>query len=104
MRVLLLAKSKFFIPLDQMAMMTQGFVAWRDRYRDKMDEFFFFAGRTAGGGILNVVDEAELNQIVNEWPFSIYSEVDIIPLVDGDVALSQLQGMIEMMSGQMGNG
>jgi hypothetical protein len=34
MRVLLLAKSKFFIPLDQMAMMTQGFVAWRDRYRD----------------------------------------------------------------------
>jgi len=102
MRVLLLARSKYFIPLEQMPMMTQGFTAWRAQYRDKMEAFFFFAGRSAGGGILNVADEADLNQIVNEWPFAIYSDVEIIPIVDGDVALKQFHDLIEKMSAQLG--
>ena len=102
MRVLLLAKAKFFLPPDHLTMVAQGFIEWRTRYRDKMDEFFFFAGRTAGGGIFNVSDEAELNQIVNEWPLAPFAEVDIMPLVDGDVALEQFQSMAERVTTQMG--
>ena len=102
MRVLLLAKAKFFIPPEQIMGMTNGFAAWRTQYRDKMEAFFFFAGRSAGGGILNVADEAELNQIVNEWPFFVFSDIEIIPIVDGDVALKQFQSMAEKMIAQMG--
>lgn len=47
-----------------------------------MEAFFFYAGRDGGCGILNVTDEVELHQIVNEWPFAPFSDIDIIPLVD----------------------
>jgi muconolactone delta-isomerase len=104
MRVLLLAKAKFFLPPDYLPMAAQGFIEWRAKYRDKMDEFFFFAGRQAGGGIFTVNDEAELNQIVNEWPLAPFAETDIIPLVDGDVALKQFSELAQMVSGQMGGG
>jgi len=102
MRVLLLAEAKFPIPPEYFAGLVNGFVQWRSQYRDNMEAFFFYAGRNAGGGILNVADEAELNQIVSEWPFFPFSEVHIMPIVDGDVALKQMQGNIERMSSQMG--
>lgn len=104
MRVLLLAKSKFFLPPDYLPMAAQGFTEWREKYRHKMDEFFFFAGRQAGGCIFNVSDEAELNEIVNEWPLAPFTETDIIPLVDGDVALKQFNELAQRASGQMGGG
>jgi muconolactone delta-isomerase len=102
MRVLLLAKSKYFVPPEHLPMMAQGFAGWRNQYRDKMEAFFFFAGRAAGGGILNVTDEAELNQIVNDWPLAPFSEIEIMPIVDGDVALKQFQSMAEKITAQMG--
>jgi len=102
MRVLLLAKAKFFLPPDYLPMAAQGFTEWREKYRDKMETFFFFAGRQAGGGIFNVSDEAELNRIVNEWPLTPFAETDIIPLVDGDIALQQFSELAQRVSGQMG--
>lgn len=102
MRVLLLAKAKFFLPPDHLPMAAQGFIEWREKYRSKMEAFFFFAGRQAGGGILNVSDEVELNQIVGEWPLAPFTETDIIPIIDGDVALKQFNEMAQMVSGQMG--
>jgi hypothetical protein len=54
-----------------------------------MEAFSFFAGRDGGCGILNVADEAELSRIMIEWPFSFYSDIEILPVVDGDIALQQ---------------
>jgi len=79
--------------------MTEGFVAWRERYRPKMESFYFYAGKGGGAGVLNVADEAELSQIMLEWPFTFFSDIDIQPVVDGDVGLKQLQGAAQAMAG-----
>lgn len=102
MRVLMLASGKYQAPPELIKSLVQGFVEWREKHRNKMEAFFFYAGRSAGGGILNVTDEVELNQIVNEWPLTPFSEIDIIPIVDGDVALKQFQATVERMMQMMG--
>lgn len=102
MRVLVLTNSKFPPPPEHVKTMINGFAQWREQYRNKMEAFFFYAGRNAGGGILNVSDEAELNQIINDWPLTPYSDIDVIPIVDGDVALKQLQARVDRMMEMMG--
>ena len=99
MKVLVTARPKFPIPPDQFGALTQGFVAWRERYRPKMESFYFFAGKGGGCGILDAADEAELSQIMLEWPFAFFSEIDIEPVVDGDVGLKQLQAAVQAMAG-----
>lgn len=99
MRVLVTARPKFQIPPDQFATLTKGFVTWRERYRPRMEAFYFFAGGGGGGGILNVADEAELNQIMLEWPFAFFSDLECVPILDGDVALRQFQAAVKAMAG-----
>lgn len=94
MRVLVIARPQFPLPPDQAVGLFQGFAAWRERYRDRMETFFFFAGGGGGGGILNVTDEAELNQIMLEWPLLTFSAVDYRPILDGDIALRQWQVLL----------
>jgi hypothetical protein len=89
----------FPIPPEQFGALTEGFVAWRERHRSKMEAFYFFAGKGGGCGVLNAADEAEVNQIMLEWPFSFFSDVSIEPVVDGDVALKQLQTALQAMTG-----
>ena len=99
MKVLVTARPQFPVPPDQLGALTEGFVAWRERYRAKMESFYFFAGKDGGGGVLNVADEAELNQIMLEWPFAVFSDIAVEPVVDGDVGLTQLQGAVQAMAG-----
>jgi hypothetical protein len=94
MRVLITARPQFPVPPEQIGMLMQGFAAWRERHRSKMEAFYFFAGGGGGGGILNVADEAELNQMMLEWPFFQYSDLTYQPIIDGDVALQQWQAAL----------
>jgi muconolactone delta-isomerase len=100
MRCLVLVHPKFMLPLDQLPAMTEGFAAWRERYRPQMEAFEFFAGSAGGFGILNVADEATLNQIMLEFPFALYSEIEVRPILTGDAALKQWQQAVASMSGQ----
>ena len=100
MRVLITAEPMFFVPLEQNAAMLQGFAAWRERYRSVIEVFEFYAGGGGGYGILNVTDEAMLNQIMLEWPFSPFSKVVCRPTVNGDTALAQWTALLQMMGGK----
>lgn len=99
MRALVTVRPKFQLPPDQVAGMTQAFGEWRQRYRGKMEAFYFFASGGGGGGILNTADEAELHQILLEFPFAFFSDMTAEPIVDGDVALKQFQGIVQAMTG-----
>ena len=99
MKVLVTIRPKFLIPPDQLGPMTEGFVQWRERYRSKMESFYFYAGKGGGAGVLNTDDEAELSQIMLEWPFAFFSDIDIEPVVEGDVGLKQLQAVVQAMGG-----
>jgi hypothetical protein len=89
MGVLLIARNKHFTPPEAIGQLMPAFAGWREQYKGWMESFFFFAGVAGGGGILNVPDEAALNRMMVEWPLRLFSEIEIHPIVDGDVAIGQ---------------
>ena len=84
-------------PPEALPDMFQAFQAWRDRYRDQMETFQFFVGG-GGMGIINGSDEAELQRIITEFPFTPFSNMDVRVIVDGDVALRQWGEMLAAMA------
>ncbi len=52
-----------------------------------------------GFGVINGTDEATSNRMMVEYPFTLYSDIEIRPILDGDVALGQWR---EVMSQLMG--
>lgn len=94
MRFMLVITPKFPITPQEMPPLIEGFVAWWDRYRDRWESAGFFAGGNGGGGICNVDDAAALDRMMLEWPFSLYSHMDVYALVDMDTALRQWQDLI----------
>ena len=100
MRVLILVKDKFPIPPEQFPALLDAFADWRDRYRDSMESFEFFAGSSGGFAILNVPDERTLNRLMTEYPFFLFSEISVHPILDGDVALRQVRETIQQMLGE----
>ena len=100
MRVFIMVTPQFPIPPEQFPALLEGFAAWRERYRGQMEAFEFFAGGGGGFGIVNVADERALTQMVLEYPFTIYSTMDVRPILDGDTALQLWrEGMKQMMTG-----
>jgi hypothetical protein len=86
----------------QVQQIFQAFSAWRERYRDKMESFEFFVGTGGGFGVFNVESEEELHQITLENPIFFLCENEMIPVVDGDIALKQWGEAIEAMQQMAG--
>ena len=101
MRVFVLVEPKFFIPPEMFPTLLDGFAAWRDAHRESMEAFEFFVGGGGGFGVFNVADEATLNRIMVQYPFTPFSEITTRPILDGDTALGQWR---EIMSEMMGAG
>ena len=106
MRLFVMAEPQFPIPPEQFPTLAEGFAAWRERYRGQMELFEFFAGGGGGFGVVNVPDEKALTQMLFEYPFAIYSEWGVRPILDGDTALAlwrqgmhQLAGMAREAEG-----
>ncbi len=98
MRALVIARQKMPPPVEMLPALVQGFHAWRDKYRDKLESFSFFVSSTGGFAILNAEDENEAYQILLEWPLTPFSEIEVLPFVDGDHALSRWSAQMEGMA------
>jgi hypothetical protein len=99
MRVMVLVEPKFFVPPEQFPMLLDGFADWRERHRASMESFEFFAGGGGGFGIVNVSDEATLNRMMVEYPFTPFSEITVRPILEGDEALDQWREVMRQMMG-----
>ena len=99
MRVFVLVEPKFFVSPDMFPGLLEGFADWRERYRDRMEAFEFFAGGGGGFGVFNVADEATLNQMMIEYPFTPFSELTVRPILEGDTALNQWRQVMQQMMG-----
>ena len=94
MRALVIAQVRFPVPMELQPEIVERFIEWREKYREKMEAFEFFIGN-GGFAIANVTDEVELNQIMTEYPLQLWSEIEVKPLVDGDIALEQWMKALE---------
>jgi hypothetical protein len=94
MRFMIVIRNQHPVALQDMPPLVDGFVSWWDHYRDKWLAAGFFPGADGGGGICEVADEVELHKMMQEWPFAPFSRMDIYPLVDMDVSLSQWKALL----------
>jgi muconolactone delta-isomerase len=97
MRAFVMVEPKFILPPEILPTVLEGFVAWREANRERMEAFEFFAGSGGGFGIFNVPDEATLHRIMFENPLTPYSAVTVRPIFDGDTALGQWQEIMREM-------
>jgi hypothetical protein len=98
MRVMVMSRPKHRLQPQEMPMLFQGFSAWREKYRHKMEAFEFFLGG-GGFGIVDVDDEAALNQLIVEMPFTPYTEITVEPFVEGDTGFRQFREAMAAMVG-----
>jgi len=75
------------------------FAEWREQYRDHLQSFEFFAGSPGGFMVINVADEVMLNQLMAEYPFLNYLDLEVRPIIDGDTALAQWWQVMRQMLG-----
>ena len=101
MRVVVISRPKHRLQPQEMPMLFQGFSAWREKYRHKMEAFEFFLGG-GGFGIVDVDDTEQLNQMLLENPILFVGETEVTPILDGDTALAQWGAAIEQMQAQVG--
>ena len=99
MRALVVVEPRFPVPPEMFPTLLDGFAAWRDLHRDIMESFEFFVGGGGGFGVVNVPDEATLNRMMVQYPFTPFSEITVRPILDGDTALEQWR---EVMRGSLG--
>ncbi len=90
--------TRFQPPLEQLPALWEQFAEWRERWRDKMEAFEFFADSNGGFAVANVADESELQQMMIEYPFTQFDEMEVHVIVDGDAALEQWRKGIEQMT------
>lgn len=89
--------TRFPPPPEQLPALADQFAGWRDRWRDKMESFEFFSDNNGGFGVVNVADETELYQLMSEYPFGPFDDVEARPIVDGDTALPRFREAVESM-------
>ena len=93
---------RFPIPPEQMPAIWQQFVAWRERYRSRMESFEFFIGDGGGFGVVDVDSAEELQQMMIEYPFLMADQVEVKAIADGDASLRQWGEAFQAMAGASG--
>ncbi len=90
MRVCIIDRgARFQVPPERMPGLWEQFVQWRQRWREKMESFEFFADGNGGFGVVNVTDEHEMQQMMLEYPFAFFDNVELRIVVDGDISLER---------------
>ena len=87
------------VPPEQLPSIMERFAEWREQYRDRIESFEFYAGGGGGFMVIDVPNEVELNQMMSEYPFMAYLDVDIHPIIDGDTGLNQWWQVMRQMLG-----
>ncbi len=84
MRFLVVSKSTSPFPPDMALGMMDAMLGWVERYESsgRMEQSWAFAGTQGGGGILNVESTEELDEIMAQFPFAPFSQIDVYPLAD----------------------
>jgi muconolactone delta-isomerase len=75
-----------------------GAMAWKRKYEGKMEQLYAFAGMQGGGGIADVDSIEELDTMIAELPMSPFTEIEIYPLTDVEVAWQRTKRIAEAMA------
>ncbi len=98
MKFLIVSKSKHLVPSEVMTGVIDDMRLWLQKYKEKIEQSWGFAGIQGGGGILNVESLEELDLILTEFPMGPFSETQVHGLVDLGPSLERLKLALQTMS------
>ncbi len=98
MKFLIVSKSKHLVPSEVMTGVIDAMRLWLQKYKEKIEQSWGFAGNQGGGGILNVESLEELDLILTEFPMGPFSETQVYGLVDLEPSLERLQLALQTMN------
>lgn len=87
------------IPPQQLPGIVERFAEWREEYKERTETFEFFVGGAGGLMIVDMPNEVELGQMMAEYPFTPYVEMDLRPIIDGDAGLGQWWQVMRQLLG-----
>jgi hypothetical protein len=90
------------VPPEELPSIMERFAEWREQYREHLQSFEFFAGSPGAVMVINAPDEIVLNQVMTEYPFVNYVDIEVRPIIDGDTALAQWWQVMRRMVGDSG--
>ena len=102
MRFIAIARLISPVPPEQLPSIMERFAEWREQYREHLQSFEFFAGSPGAVMVINAPDEVVLNQVMTEYPFVNYVDIEVRPIIDGDTALAQWWQVMRRMVGDSG--
>ncbi len=84
MRFLVITKNTSPMPVEAVIGLMEAMSNFAAKYRanGKMEQAWAFAGTQGGGAIMNVESCDELDDIMSEYPFAPFSQIDVYPLTD----------------------
>jgi hypothetical protein len=90
MKMAVIYRPRNTAPFEAIPEMFEGVAAWTEKYGDRFETLYFFAGG-GGVGIADVDDAAEMQRMTAEHPFTIYADVEFHPAIDAQTALKTLR-------------
>jgi hypothetical protein len=94
MRFLVISIPKYPAPLEELPGMLAAEREWRDRNREHLEAYGWFADK-GGFGLVDVPDLETLSRINKEHPFAHGAEIQIHAVVDADIAVQQVRTLLE---------
>ena len=90
MRFAIIYRPKHLVPQDQLPELLKGLGEWMQEHGSRVEGIQFFVG---GGGIATIEtdDPGEIAGLLAANPFTQYSDVEMRPLIDPQVAMTVLQ-------------
>lgn len=103
MRYLVVTNQKTPAPPEMTLGLLAAMKAFNARYTaaGKVEHSWGFAGLSGGGAVLNVSSLEELDEIMAEFPFGAFADIQIYGLVDLNKALDTASKALEAMIGGM---
>ena len=94
MRFLVIQIPKHPLPLEEVPRLLAAEREWYDRNREYLEAYGWFADK-GGFGLVDVPDVETLSRINKEHPFAYSSEIEMHAVIDADVAVQQVRGLLE---------
>lgn len=101
MKFLVITKPVYPIPPEAAPGLMDAMTAWVNQNTDsgKFEVTWAFAGKSGGGGIVNVDSLDELDAIMVGFPFGPFSEIEIHPIVDLNDSIQRSKQAFQAMAG-----
>lgn len=99
MKMVVIYRPRTTPPLEAMGGMFEGMRQWLDAHEGTFDNVYFFVGG-GGFGVGDFDDSDEVMRMAAEHPFTVFSDVEIRPIVEAGAGLQALQEGIQRMAQQ----